>query len=209
MIYKMDFLLMHLFCLKPNGFSLLRVSVVRLKVGEVVGASLVVRFWCLRFRCVRQRRGSYKLHSYPWIWRFKFVTTNTIEEVENAMEKFNSYPKGLKHPEALAKEMVVCASENEVVYELFKKISGAVINEAIKTAMKNKIDELKEALSDSWKKISCLEKRIVKELSDKLEAINSYGREKEARTEAEKVRDEKSAELEKFRDEKSVAEKMI
>ncbi|BAT73853.1 hypothetical protein VIGAN_01139700 [Vigna angularis var. angularis] len=75
--------------------------------------------------------------------------------------------------------------------------------------MKNKIDELKEALSDSWKKISCLEKRIVKELSDKLEAINSYGREKEARTEAEKVRDEKSAELEKFRDEKSVAEKMI
>jgi len=34
--------------------------------------------------------------------------------------------------------------------------------------MKNKIDELKEALSDSRKKISCLEERIVKEESDKL-----------------------------------------
>jgi len=34
--------------------------------------------------------------------------------------------------------------------------------------MKNKIDELKEVLSDSRKKISVLEERIVKEESDKL-----------------------------------------
>ncbi|WVZ24369.1 hypothetical protein V8G54_002913 [Vigna mungo] len=46
-------------------------------------------------------------------------------------ESSSGGPKGLKHPEALAKEIVVCASENEVVYELVKKISGAVINEAI------------------------------------------------------------------------------
>ncbi|XP_020238802.1 kinesin-like protein KIN-14D [Cajanus cajan] len=73
--------------------------------------------------------------------------------------------------------------------------------------MKSRIDELEETVSDLRKTISSLEERILKEESEKLEAINSYGKEKEARSEAEKVRDEKSAELQKVRDEKSVAER--
>lgn len=44
---------------------------------------------------------------------------------------------------------------------------------------------------------------------DNQEAINCYRKEKEARTAAEKVGNEKSAELEKVRDEKSVAEKKV
>ncbi|KAL2343907.1 hypothetical protein Fmac_005192 [Flemingia macrophylla] len=75
------------------------------------------------------------------------------------------------------------------------------------TEMKIRIQELEQTVSDLRKTISSLEERIVKEESEKLEAINSYGKEKEARSEAEKVRDEKSAELEKVRDEKSVAER--
>jgi len=39
--------------------------------------------------------------------------------------------------------------------------------------MKNKIDELMEALSDSRKTISCLEERIVKEESDKLVTLSA------------------------------------
>ncbi|OIW10490.1 hypothetical protein TanjilG_00428 [Lupinus angustifolius] len=73
--------------------------------------------------------------------------------------------------------------------------------------MKNKMEELNETILDLKKTISSLENRIAKEESDKLEAINCYRKEKEARTAAEKDRDEKSAELEKVLDQKSVAEK--
>ncbi|KAE9597118.1 hypothetical protein Lal_00007325 [Lupinus albus] len=72
--------------------------------------------------------------------------------------------------------------------------------------MKNKMGELNETISDLRRTITSLEERIVKEESDKLEAINCYKIEKEARSVAEKVRDEKSAELEKVLDQKSVAE---
>ncbi|OIV93160.1 hypothetical protein TanjilG_20822 [Lupinus angustifolius] len=72
--------------------------------------------------------------------------------------------------------------------------------------MKNKMEELNETISDLRRTITSLEERIAKEESDKLEAINCYKKEKEARSVAEKVRDEKSAELEKVLDQKSVAE---
>ncbi|XP_057420290.1 kinesin-like protein KIN-14C [Lotus japonicus] len=75
------------------------------------------------------------------------------------------------------------------------------------TEMKIKIEEFNETISDLRKTISSLEGRLLKEESEKLEAINCYRKEKEARTAAEKVGNEKSAELEKVRDEKSVAEK--
>ncbi|XP_061336433.1 kinesin-like protein KIN-14C [Gastrolobium bilobum] len=74
------------------------------------------------------------------------------------------------------------------------------------TEMKNKIEVLNETIADLRKTISSLEERIANEESDKLEAINCYRKEKEARSAAEKVRDEKSAELEKVRDEKSAIE---
>ncbi|KAK7252230.1 hypothetical protein RIF29_36041 [Crotalaria pallida] len=72
--------------------------------------------------------------------------------------------------------------------------------------MKKKTEELNETISDLRKTISSLEERIVKEESDKLDAINCYQKEKKARSVAEKDRDNKSAELDKVLDQKSVAE---
>ncbi|KAK7293269.1 hypothetical protein RJT34_16132 [Clitoria ternatea] len=63
------------------------------------------------------------------------------------------------------------------------------------TEMKIKIEELNET-------ISTLQEKIVKEESDKLEAITSYGKEKKARSAAEKVVNENLAKIEKVQDEK-------
>ncbi|XP_027906456.1 kinesin-like protein KIN-14C [Vigna unguiculata] len=145
-------------------------------------------------------------------------TKEEVEALLNEKKKGNTYDskKKMEQMTDLIKRLKACV-------RWYKRIEEGYVQEKEKlqseleasekkcsdtvTEMKNKIDELMEALSDSRKTISCLEERIVKEESDKLEAINSYGKEKEARTEAEKVRDEKSAELEKVRDEKLVAEK--
>ncbi|XP_014522914.1 kinesin-like protein KIN-14C [Vigna radiata var. radiata] len=145
-------------------------------------------------------------------------TKEEVEALLNEKKKGNTYDskKKMEQMTDLIKRLKACVRWYKTIEEGYvqekeklqseleaseKKCSDTV------TETKNKIDELEEALSDLRKTISCLEERIVKEESDKLEAINSYGKEKEARTEAEKVRDEKSAELEKVRDEKSVAEK--
>ncbi|RDX74049.1 Kinesin-like protein KIN-14C, partial [Mucuna pruriens] len=144
----------------------------------------------------------------------------TKEDVEallnEKIKKGNVYDKKKnEHMMDLIKRLKLCV-------RWFKKIEEGYVQEKEKlqseleaaekkcsdteTEMKNKIEELKETISDLRKTISSLEERIVKEESDKLEAINSYSKEKEARSEAEKVRDEKSAELEKVWDEKSAAE---
>ncbi|WVZ16546.1 hypothetical protein V8G54_009528 [Vigna mungo] len=145
-------------------------------------------------------------------------TKEEVEALLNEKKKGNTYDskKKMEQMTDLIKRLKACV-------RWYKRIEEGYVQEKEKlqseleasekkcsdtvTETKNKIDEVEETLSDLRKTISCLEERIVKEESDKLEAINSYGKEKEARTEAEKVRDEKSAELEKVRDEKSVAEK--
>ncbi|KAK8472479.1 hypothetical protein PHAVU_002G218100 [Phaseolus vulgaris] len=149
----------------------------------------------------------------------------TKEEVETLLnekkekKKGNTYDNNKKNMD----QMTVLIKRLKACVRWYKRIEEGHVQEKEKlqseleasekkcndteTEMKNKIDELKETLSDLRMKNSSLEERIVKEESDKLEAINCYGKEKEVRTEAEKVRDEKSAELEKVRDEKSVAEK--
>ncbi|KAK7368903.1 hypothetical protein VNO80_10936 [Phaseolus coccineus] len=149
------------------------------------------------------------------------VVDFTKEEVEallNEKKKGNTYDNKKKMEQMTdhIKRLKACVrwykrKEEEYVRAKEKLRSELEASEKkcndTETEMKNKIDELKETLTDLRMKISSLEERIVKEESDKLEAINSYSKEKEARIEAEKVRDEKSAELEKVRDEKSVAEK--
>ncbi|BAT73848.1 hypothetical protein VIGAN_01139200 [Vigna angularis var. angularis] len=145
-------------------------------------------------------------------------TKEEVEALLNEKKKGNTYDskKKMEQMTDLIKRLKACVRwykriEEGYVQEKEKLQSELEASEKkcsdTETEMKNKIDELEETLSDSRRKISCLEERIVKEESDKLEAINSYGKEKEVRTKAEKVRDEKSAELEKVRDEKSVAEK--
>ncbi|KHN45723.1 Kinesin-1 [Glycine soja] len=145
-------------------------------------------------------------------------TKDEVEALLNEKKKGNTYDnkKKIEQMMDLIKRLKLCV-------RWFKRIEEGYMQEKEKlqseleaaekkctdtgTEMKSKIEELEETVSDLRKTISSLEERIVKEESDKLEAINSYGKEKEARTEAEKVRDEKSAELEKVRDEKSVAVK--
>ncbi|KAH1087496.1 hypothetical protein GYH30_018859 [Glycine max] len=145
-------------------------------------------------------------------------TKDEVETLLNEKKKGNTYDnkKKIEQMTDLIKRLKLCV-------RWFKRIEEGYVQEKEKlrfeleaaekkctdteTEMKSKIEELEETVSDLRKTISSLEERIVKEESDKLEAINSYGKEKEARTEAEKVLDEKSAELEKVRDEKSVAVK--
>ncbi|KAL3002570.1 hypothetical protein AAZX31_08G060900 [Glycine max] len=143
-------------------------------------------------------------------------TKDEVEALLNEKKKGNTYDNKIEQMMDLIKRLKLCV-------RWFKRIEEGYMQEKEKlqseleaaekkctdtgTEMKSKIEELEETVSDLRKTISSLEERIVKEESDKLEAINSYGKEKEARTEAEKVRDEKSAELEKVRDEKSVAVK--
>ncbi|XP_027338935.1 kinesin-like protein KIN-14C [Abrus precatorius] len=73
--------------------------------------------------------------------------------------------------------------------------------------MKVKIAELNETISNLRTTISSLEERIAKEESAKLEAIDCYRREKEARSTAEQMQASLSTELEKVRDERSAAER--
>ncbi|XP_020233981.1 kinesin-like protein KIN-14C [Cajanus cajan] len=73
-------------------------------------------------------------------------------------------------------------------------------------AMKIKIAESDETISNLRVNISSLEERVAKEESDKLEAIASYRKEKEARSAAEQMQASISTELQKVREEKSAAE---
>ncbi|KAK7400436.1 hypothetical protein VNO78_11644 [Psophocarpus tetragonolobus] len=145
-------------------------------------------------------------------------TKEDVEALLNEKKKGNTYDnkKKIEQMTDLIKRLKLCV-------RWFKRIEEGYVQEKEKlqseleaaekkcndteTEMKNKIEDLKETVSDLRKTISSLEERIAKEESDKLEAINSYGKEKEARMEAEKDRDEKSAALEKVRDEISAAVK--
>ncbi|CAL0312004.1 unnamed protein product [Lupinus luteus] len=98
-----------------------------------------------------------------------------------------------------------CAKEKEKLQFELESIKMKCCD--TEAEMKNKMEELNETICDLKKTISSLENRIMKEESDKLEAINCYKKEKEAKTVVEKDRDEKSAELEKVLDQKLVAEK--
>ncbi|XP_057433023.1 kinesin-like protein KIN-14C [Lotus japonicus] len=73
--------------------------------------------------------------------------------------------------------------------------------------MKMKMRELNEVISNLRMTISSLEERITKEERDKLEAIDCYRKEKDARSVAEQMQASLSTELEKVRVEKSAAEK--
>ncbi|KAJ1380052.1 P-loop containing nucleoside triphosphate hydrolase [Sesbania bispinosa] len=145
----------------------------------------------------------------------------TKEDVEallnEKMKKGNPYDnkKKMEQMGDLIKRLKLCVRwkvrvEEGLVQE--KEKLQSELESAVKkcsdteTEMKNKIEELNETISDVRKTIISLEEKIMKEESDKLEAINCYRKEKEARSAAEKVVDEKSAELEKVRDEKSAAE---
>ncbi|BFG27566.1 hypothetical protein CerSpe_138400 [Prunus speciosa] len=75
--------------------------------------------------------------------------------------------------------------------------------------MKNKVDELNAASSKLREDIATLEKKVAKEESEKLDAITSNRREKEARDAAEKLQASLSVELEKVREEKLVAEQRV
>ncbi|KAJ7946851.1 Kinesin-like protein [Quillaja saponaria] len=70
------------------------------------------------------------------------------------------------------------------------------------TEMQTKIEEFNKVISDLRKTISSLEEKIAKEESDKLDAIDSHRKEREARGAAEKMQASLSAELEKVRREK-------
>ncbi|GAU38963.1 hypothetical protein TSUD_378390 [Trifolium subterraneum] len=72
--------------------------------------------------------------------------------------------------------------------------------------MKIKIAELNEAISNLRMTISSLEEKIAKEESDKLEAVERYRKEKEARNEAEQMNVSLTTELEKVSNAKSAAE---
>ncbi|ESW20290.1 hypothetical protein PHAVU_006G196400 [Phaseolus vulgaris] len=75
--------------------------------------------------------------------------------------------------------------------------------------MEIKIAELDETISNLKAIISSLEERIVREESDKMEAIASYKKEQEARSAAEQMQASVSTELEKVREEKSAAERKV
>ncbi|KAK7302157.1 hypothetical protein RJT34_13038 [Clitoria ternatea] len=73
--------------------------------------------------------------------------------------------------------------------------------------MKIKIAELNETISNLRTEISSLEERIRKEESEKMETIECYRKEKDARSAAEQMQASLSIELEKVRDEKLAAER--
>ncbi|CAJ2648815.1 unnamed protein product [Trifolium pratense] len=76
----------------------------------------------------------------------------------------------------------------------------------IENEMKIKIAELNEAISNMRMTISSLEEKIAKEESDKLEAVECYRKEKEARNEAEQMNVSLTTELEKVSNAKLAAE---
>ncbi|OIV91606.1 hypothetical protein TanjilG_09018 [Lupinus angustifolius] len=149
------------------------------------------------------------------------VVDFTSEEVEallnQRMKKGNSYDKKeMDHRADLVKRLKLCV-------RWYKRVEEGYIQEKEKlrielqsaekkcidteTEMKNKIEELNETITNLRMTISSLEERIAKEESDKLEAIDCYRKEKEARSVAEKLQACLSTELEKVRDEKSAAER--
>ncbi|KAE9595033.1 hypothetical protein Lal_00041240 [Lupinus albus] len=145
-------------------------------------------------------------------------TSDEVEALLNQrMKKGNSYDKKeMDHRADLVKSLKNCV-------RWYKRVEEGYIQEMEKlqielqsaekkcidteTEMRNKIEELNETISNLRMTISSLEERIEKEESDKLEAIDCYRKEKEARSLAEKMQASLSTELEKVRDEKSAAER--
>ncbi|GAB4831023.1 Kinesin-like protein KIN-14C [Ancistrocladus abbreviatus] len=74
---------------------------------------------------------------------------------------------------------------------------------------KNKEDELNAAIGELRQNCALLQEKLTKEESDKLDAIRSHNREKEARIVAENVQASLSEELEKTRQEKLTAEQKV
>ncbi|CAL0300852.1 unnamed protein product [Lupinus luteus] len=149
------------------------------------------------------------------------VVDFTTEEVEallnQRMKKGNSYDKKeMDHRAELVKSLKHCV-------RWYKRVEEGYIQEKEKlqielqsaekkcidteTEMRVKIEELNETISNLRMAISSLEERIAKEESDKLEAIECYRNEKEAKGLAEKMQASLSTELEKVRDEKLAAER--
>ncbi|KAL5579168.1 hypothetical protein UlMin_011610 [Ulmus minor] len=75
--------------------------------------------------------------------------------------------------------------------------------------MKNKVEEMNAIHSELRKTIATLEEKVAKEESDKMDAINSHRREREARDAAEKSQFSLAAELEKVRQEKLIADQRV
>ncbi|KAF1882011.1 hypothetical protein Lal_00038654 [Lupinus albus] len=149
------------------------------------------------------------------------VVDFTSEEVEallnQRMKKGNSYDKKeMDHRADLVKRLKLCVRWYKRVEEGYLQEKEKLQIELqsaekkcndIEIEMKNKIEELSETISNLRMTISSLEERISKEESDKLEAIDNYKKEKEARSVVEKLQASLSTELEKVRDEKSAAER--
>ncbi|KAH7545834.1 hypothetical protein FEM48_Zijuj01G0135800 [Ziziphus jujuba var. spinosa] len=75
--------------------------------------------------------------------------------------------------------------------------------------MKSKVEELDAINLDLRRSVATLEEKVAKEESDKLDAIDCYRREKEARSAAEKLQASLSVELEKSRQEKLAADQRV
>ncbi|KAK7246649.1 hypothetical protein RIF29_41519 [Crotalaria pallida] len=142
------------------------------------------------------------------------VVDFTSEEVEallnQRMKKGNSYDKKeMDHRADLVRRLKLCLrwhiQEKEKLQIELQSAEKKCID--IETEMKNKIEELNDSISNLRITISSLEERVAKEESDKLEVLDSYKKEMEARSVAEKMQTSLSIEVEKVREEKSVAER--
>ncbi|KAI9112450.1 hypothetical protein K1719_016647 [Acacia pycnantha] len=139
-------------------------------------------------------------------------TEEAVEALLNKkMKKGNPYDSKKKMDEMAdyIKELKRCVKwfvkEKEKLQSAFESAEKKCTD--IEIEMKNKIEESNETISELRKANSSLEERIAKEESCKMEAIECHRKEKEARSEAEKVRDTLSTELEKVQQEKVLLER--